>query len=113
MSKRSPSFVRRPSAVIDPQTLADVLANTDPKYPVMMKYNIVDFMYQHVKFESRSNRAELDVFEPLMLELDLWCGDRRISQKLMEQAWSLAFEHVFVDAHKKAKGRKPKSDFIR
>eukprot|EP00969_Alexandrium_andersonii_P338554 14962704-Alexandrium_andersonii.AAC.1 len=84
----SKKFMHKPSANISPDLLASALGNAPATSPTLHRYDIPDFMYSQVRFESRPNREELLIYEPLMLELNLYCEGRRYSQKQMETAWN-------------------------
>ena len=47
---------------------------------------------RQTKFESRANTEQLDMFDSLMVHIDLWAeDDRRFSQKTMMSARRLVF----------------------
>lgn len=79
-SGRSPNFVHKKCAQVQPSLLAECLANRDPSWPHLVP-GVPDFSYSHVKFESRPSTHEILKFENMMLELNLLCEDRRFKQK--------------------------------
>ena len=55
----SPKFKRLPSVSVSSDVVAQCFLNISPRWPVMTRYDIPDFMYSQVKFESRPNKQQL------------------------------------------------------
>ena len=101
------------TADVDPTALGQELSNFPSECQMMANYDIPDFMYHTMSFNSRIDSSAIALHKQLLQYMETLGGGRYFSQKLVEAAWDVSFRAKLIALYKDAhKGRAPKTDYL-